>query len=306
MVPFLQNLTVRFLLSVMCVLGSNLVCAQTTTITYFHNDISGSPMLATDASGNVVWKETYRPYGDRINNAAASGGNKLWFAGKLQDNNSGLSYMGARYYDPVIGRFLGVDPRGVNPADLHSFNRYAYGNNNPYKYVDPDGRVSAPAVFIVAAAGLYLIGAFDTPKQREERIRSTNEAFRRVGEVIGKVRGMFNESTEGAAQGEGATKPAEAPNGNRFPDRPLPRDKDGNPIPDPEAEGAHTQLGQKQGRKGKYDQAREFDANGKPVRDIDFTDHGRPQNHPNPHQHDYLPNPTGGTPQHGPPKPLSR
>jgi len=47
-------------------------------------------------------------------------------------------YMQARYYDPVIGRFYGNDPIGFR--DVHSFNRYAYANNNPYKYIDPDGR----------------------------------------------------------------------------------------------------------------------------------------------------------------------
>lgn len=85
--------------------------------------------------------------------------------------------------------------------------------------------------------------------------------------------------------------------GNYRPDRSLPRDKHGNPIPD--ADAPHTQLGTKSGRNGDYTQAREwgYDANGKlvPKRDIDFTDHGRPQNHSNPHQHDYVPNSTGGT-----------
>ena len=57
------------------------------------------------------------------------------------------------------------------------------------------------------------------------------------------------------------------------------------------------ELGTKQGSKGPYPQAREFDETGKPVRDIDFTDHGRPQNHPIPHQHEWKPNPTGGTPK---------
>lgn len=55
--------------------------------------------------------------------------------------------MQARYYDPVIGRFYSNDPvdylahmqRG-NP--VHGFNRYTYANNNPYKYVDPDGKFS--------------------------------------------------------------------------------------------------------------------------------------------------------------------
>jgi hypothetical protein len=65
-------------------------------------------------------------------------------------------------------------------------------------------------------------------------------------------------------------------------------------MPDPEAEGnPHTQLGQKDGRSGRYDQNREFDSNGKPFRDIDFTDHGR--GHPNSHQHAYDQNPAGGT-----------
>lgn len=96
------------------------------------------------------------------------------------------------------------------------------------------------------------------------------------------------------------------PFGTYRPDRPLPRDKYGNPIPDVDA--PHTQLGTKSGRKGDYTQAREwgYDENGNlvPKRDIDFTDHGRPNEHPNPHQHDYIPNPSGGTSQHGPARPM--
>ena len=47
--------------------------------------------------------------------------------------------MGARYYDPVIGRFLSMDPVEFSEANPASFNRYAYANNNPYMYFDPDG-----------------------------------------------------------------------------------------------------------------------------------------------------------------------
>ena len=66
-------------------------------------------------------------------------------------------YMQARYYDPLIGRFYSNDPVGVlghigrgNPT--HGFNRYTYANNNPYKYVDPDGEFGVVGFAIGFAA----------------------------------------------------------------------------------------------------------------------------------------------------------
>ncbi|WP_221227832.1 RHS repeat domain-containing protein [Rhodocyclus tenuis] len=127
--------------------------AATEKVTYFHNDISGTPMLATDITGAAVWKENYRPYGEKLNKPVAADDNKVGFAGKPFDNNTGLSYMGARYYDPVLGRFTGIDPKEVSPSDLHSFNRYAYANNNPYKFVDPDGRSAIDVAFLLYDLG---------------------------------------------------------------------------------------------------------------------------------------------------------
>ena len=49
---------------------------------------------------------------------------------------------------------MGIDPQEVNPEDLHSFNRYAYANNNPYKFVDPDGKTPAaliPLYYLIAS-----------------------------------------------------------------------------------------------------------------------------------------------------------
>lgn len=50
--------------------------------------------------------------------------------------------MQQRYYDPIIGRFYSNDPVGFKASNPMMFNRYAYANNNPYKYIDPDGRES--------------------------------------------------------------------------------------------------------------------------------------------------------------------
>lgn len=125
-------------------------CALTSEagVTYFHNDASGTPVLATDSTGVEVWRETYRPYGDRLNMEDDSGGNSIGFHGKPFDPNTGLSYMGARYYHPTVGRFMGIDPAPVVPDELQTFNRYAYANNNPYRYVDPDGNSPIDVAFL--------------------------------------------------------------------------------------------------------------------------------------------------------------
>jgi RHS repeat-associated protein len=271
--------------------GALSAVASAGTVTYFHNDLAGSPVVATDSGGNVVWRESYRPYGERIKNEPASADNSVWFTSRRQDAETGLVYMGARYYDPVIGRFISEDPKGLDEANLHSHNRYAYANNSPYKYVDPDGRAS----MLVLCAGGPVPCAIGTGL-------TVATAFYAARAVEGTARALnaHNESASGDSAASGEEFPSK-----RFPDRPLPRDKHGNPIPDPEAKGApHTQLGQKDGRSGKYDQAREFDEKGRPVRDVDFTDHGRPTKHANPHEHPYVPNTSGGTPTRGPDRPL--
>jgi RHS repeat-associated protein len=123
--------------------------APAQTVTYFHNDAAGSPMLATDANGSVVWKESYRPYGERVSNPPAEAGNSIGFAGKPYDAPTGLTYLGSRYYDPGIGRFMATDAAPVDPVAVLGVNRYAYASDNPYRYVDPTGRTPVDALFLV-------------------------------------------------------------------------------------------------------------------------------------------------------------
>ena len=74
--------------------------------------------------------------------------------------------MQQRYYDPVIGRFYSNDPVGFSADSPMMFNRYAYANNNPYKYVDPDGKAAilacipaAPACAAAAQTTVNAVGA---------------------------------------------------------------------------------------------------------------------------------------------------
>ncbi len=107
-------------------------------VVFYHNDHLGSPIAASDDFGELLWEEEYQPYGEKIN--AVDYPSTVGYTGHQHDEGTGLTYMQARYYDPVVGRFMGVDPVGFVEGNPVSFNRFAYGNNNPYKFVDPDGR----------------------------------------------------------------------------------------------------------------------------------------------------------------------
>jgi RHS repeat-associated protein len=65
-------------------------------------------------------------------------GNSL-LTGQREEASLGLYDYGARWYDPRLGRFIQPDTIVPNPRDAQSFDRYAYVNNNPLKYVDPTG-----------------------------------------------------------------------------------------------------------------------------------------------------------------------
>lgn len=146
-----KNVATALCVALLCMATGNNTMAA--VVTYYHNDISGSPIAATDAAGNLKWKESYKPYGDKLTRSAASADNDIGFHGKSHDDSTGLSYMGARYYDPVLGRFMGVDPVDFQSSNLQSFNRYAYTNNNPYKFIDADGRY---AELVVEAVSISL------------------------------------------------------------------------------------------------------------------------------------------------------
>lgn len=106
---------------------------------YQHLDALGSPVAVTDTAAAVVQRSVYDPYGELLERPLADG---VGYAGHVSDSTNGLSYMQQRYYDPQVGRFLSVDPIAAHRTPAGSFNRYWYADNNPYRYIDPDGRSS--------------------------------------------------------------------------------------------------------------------------------------------------------------------
>ena len=126
--------------------------SRSSRVRYQHTDMLGTPVMETDESGNVISRSVYEPFGKRLGGEKAG----IGFTGHLQDEDLGLTYMQARYYDPLIGRFYSNDPVDVmkhiaRGNSLHGFNRYIYANNNPYKYTDSDGEFATVPLAVFGA-----------------------------------------------------------------------------------------------------------------------------------------------------------
>jgi RHS repeat-associated protein len=134
------------------------------TVTYIHTDGLGSPVARTNEKGELISRTRYEPYGATAGGATPG----IGFTGHVNDPETGLTYMQQRYYDPLAGRFLSVDPVLTDGNTGASFNRYVYANNSPYNNVDPDGRnpvlaarLSYAAAYEAATwAGAGVIGSF--------------------------------------------------------------------------------------------------------------------------------------------------
>ncbi|WP_275629645.1 RHS repeat-associated core domain-containing protein [Pseudomonas sp. 273] len=101
---------------------------------YFHTDQIGTPLDVTDEDGKPVWQATYKAWGEVERYAAEEIEQNLRFQGQYFDTETGLHYNTFRYYDPVVGRFVGQDPIGL----LGGQNLYLYGPNTLGWY-DPWG-----------------------------------------------------------------------------------------------------------------------------------------------------------------------
>jgi RHS repeat-associated protein len=109
-------------------------------VTYIHTDGLGSPVARSDSAGNVISRTSYEPYGRTAGGVDPT----IGFTGHVNDADTGLVYMQQRYYNPMAGRFLRIDPVTTDADTGRSFKRYAYAENNPFKYIDPDGRQIFP------------------------------------------------------------------------------------------------------------------------------------------------------------------
>jgi RHS repeat-associated protein len=125
-------------------------------VEYIHTDALGSPVAVSDAAGNVTERTVYEPYGATVGTGPSDAPG---FTGHVADSATGLTYMQQRYMDPQLGLFLSVDPVTTHSDPVGAFNRYWYADNNPYRFLDPDGEASKVAWLVkLTANGMRRIG----------------------------------------------------------------------------------------------------------------------------------------------------
>jgi RHS repeat-associated protein len=139
----------------------------TAAVRYVHPDHLGSTNVVTDANQNLVQTLDYYPYGaTRISNSTSTN-EKRKFIGQFSDD-TGLSYLNARYYSPTQGQFISQDPvfweiglsqdgksAMLNPQALNS---YGYANDNPITNKDPLGRYLELSGSLVAPGRAWSAG----------------------------------------------------------------------------------------------------------------------------------------------------
>lgn len=168
---------IRWLFLVLAVLGLLTGAASAETVTYIHTDQLGSPVLETNSAGANVRAADYRAYGDELLSGPQLG---PAFTGHYRDADTGLVYMQQRYYDPLTGRFLSVDPVGVSPVNGLNFSRYWYASNSPYVNTDPDGRCDGPSTCAIDRD----IRAMNSGEMSQQEFMERSEA-RAGGAAIG-------------------------------------------------------------------------------------------------------------------------
>ena len=154
--------------------GNNGGTDSSETLVFLMTDYLGTPRIATDGAGNIVWKWDGDAFGSSQPTGTAT--INLRFPGQYYDQETGFHYNWHRYYDPSTGRYITSDPIGLEAG----INTYAYSLSNPLRYFDTDG---LEVRYICRRVEGF--GAFPRPKHCFVYVQCSEEDWSRVLSLFG-------------------------------------------------------------------------------------------------------------------------
>ena len=141
------------------------------SLNWILTDHLGSTSVVTDANGTLHSKQLYKPWGEmRFSSGTLPTDYK--YTGQREAPGLGIYFYNARWFDPVLGRFLQADsivPGAGNPL---AWDRYAYSRNNPINYNDPDGHCP---LLVTALIGASIAAGVDYVYQVIDNVSSGQE-----------------------------------------------------------------------------------------------------------------------------------
>ncbi|PAZ09310.1 hypothetical protein CLM62_47305 [Streptomyces sp. SA15] len=136
------------------------------TTSYLLPDRNGTATTSVEATSKSVTRRKFTPFGETRGAKPSAWPGERGYLGGTMDESTGLTHLGAREYDPSLGRFLSVDPQ-MDTAESQTMNPYAYGNNSPVTFSDPTGRAfcadEACRIRVPAGGGSSGGGGGDSP-----------------------------------------------------------------------------------------------------------------------------------------------
>ncbi|MFE0462325.1 RHS repeat-associated core domain-containing protein [Kitasatospora sp. NPDC058965] len=118
--------------------GTTIVRSSSGSTTYLPAGPQGTAQLEVDAKTLTITRRSFDPYGNSRGTAPGSWADNRGFLGQPTDTTTGLDLLGARNYDPALGRFMSADPL-LEVGDPVQMGGYTYASDNPTSGSDPDG-----------------------------------------------------------------------------------------------------------------------------------------------------------------------
>ena len=156
----------------------------TQTEYFYSKDVQGSVVAILNNSGKCEQAYSYTDYGETQKNIDSKFYNEICYTGGIYDENTGLYYLNARYYDSSDGEFLSQDTYRGTETDKDTWNLYAYCSGNPINYVDPSGHKKNRN-----SGQYYPAGAWDSIREQEAKkytYYNTNKARKYIYKYLRK------------------------------------------------------------------------------------------------------------------------
>ena len=153
----------------------------------------GDVVQRVDGNGAVLHTYRFDAFGNQQNQDQANT-NPFRFAGEYYDFETSFIYLRARFYNPILGRFISEDPywtihnmQRSTPAILQAGNLFVYVMNNPVMWIDPSGLSAEMARRIVAEFGIRGIVIANA-------VREINNTSRARADAFATERGLFTDT----------------------------------------------------------------------------------------------------------------